>query len=300
MALSQAMNTVLIKPMQTISNIETLRLRRRKWQINGQTIAFVPTMGNLHQGHLRLVKAAKKSADIVVVSIFVNPLQFGPDEDLDAYPRTLEADSQKLAELGVDVLFLPSADDIYPRGLEQQTFVEVPGISYMICGASRPGHFRGVATIVCKLFNMVQPNKAFFGEKDFQQLQVIRAMVQDLSMNLEIHGVPTEREPNGLAMSSRNNYLSAEQKHQASFLYRTIQTMAKQVIEGRRDFGKLISDHKKALATAGFKPDYLEIRDANNLLHPSHEDTELVILAAAFMGKTRLIDNTRLSLPSQL
>lgn len=285
--------------MQTISNIEALRARRRKWQINGQSIAFVPTMGNLHQGHLRLVKAAKKSADIVVVSIFVNPLQFGPDEDLDAYPRTLSADSEQLANLGVDVLFLPSSEDIYPRGLEQQTFVEVPGISYMICGASRPGHFRGVATIVCKLFNMVQPNKAFFGEKDYQQLQVIRAMVQDLSMNLEIHGVATERESNGLAMSSRNTYLSAEQKQQASFLYHTIQTMAKQVVDGRRDFGKLISDHKHALANAGFKPDYLEIRDAQNLLHPSHEDTELVILAAAFMGKTRLIDNVRFSLPKQ-
>lgn len=299
MAPFPVLNTVLIKSMQTISNIEALRARRRKWQINGQSIAFVPTMGNLHQGHLRLVKAAKKSADIVVVSIFVNPLQFGPDEDLDAYPRTLSADSEQLANLGVDVLFLPSSEDIYPRGLEQQTFVEVPGISYMICGASRPGHFRGVATIVCKLFNMVQPNKAFFGEKDYQQLQVIRAMVQDLSMNLEIHGVATERESNGLAMSSRNTYLSAEQKQQASFLYHTIQTMAKQVVDGRRDFGKLISDHKHALANAGFKPDYLEIRDAQNLLHPSHEDTELVILAAAFMGKTRLIDNVRFSLPKQ-
>ena len=297
--LSLRLSTVSIKSMQTISNINELRARRRKWQISGQTIAFVPTMGNLHQGHLRLVEAAKQSADIVVVSIFVNPLQFGPDEDLDAYPRTLEADSQKLSELGADVLFLPTSNDIYPRGLEQQTFVEVPGISYMICGASRPGHFRGVATIVCKLFNMVQPNKAFFGEKDYQQLQVIRAMVRDLSMNLEIHGVATEREANGLAMSSRNTYLSAEQKQQASILYQTIQTFAQQVIEGRRDFGKLISEHKTTLAAAGFKPDYLEIRDANNLLHPSHEDTELVILAAAFMGKTRLIDNIQFSLPDQ-
>lgn len=286
--------------MQTISSITTLRERRRKWQIEGESIAFVPTMGNLHQGHLRLVEAAKKAADIVVVSIFVNPLQFGPDEDLDAYPKTLEEDKQKLEAIGVDVLFLPTSDDIYPRGLEQQTFVEVPGISYMICGASRPGHFRGVATIVCKLFNMVQPNKAFFGEKDYQQLQVIRAMVQDLSMNVEIHGVPTERESNGLAMSSRNTYLSDEQKQQASVLYETIQAFAAQVIDGRRDFGRLIAEHKIALSAAGFKPDYLEIRDAKNLLYPNHEDTRLVILAAAFMGKTRLIDNFQFTLPVQL
>ncbi len=286
--------------MQTISSITTLRERRRKWQIEGESIAFVPTMGNLHQGHLRLVEAAKKAADIVVVSIFVNPLQFGPDEDLDAYPKTLEEDKQKLEAMGVDVLFLPTSDDIYPRGLEQQTFVEVPGISYMICGASRPGHFRGVATIVCKLFNMVQPNKAFFGEKDYQQLQVIRAMVQDLSMNVEIHGVPTERESNGLAMSSRNTYLSDEQKQQASVLYETIQAFAAQVIEGRRDFGRLIAEYKIALSAAGFKPDYLEIRDANNLLYPNHEDTRLVILAAAFMGKTRLIDNFQFTLPVEL
>lgn len=286
--------------MQTISSITTLRERRRKWQIEGESIAFVPTMGNLHQGHLRLVEAAKKAADIVVVSIFVNPLQFGPDEDLDAYPKTLEEDKQKLEAMGVDVLFLPTSDDIYPRGLEQQTFVEVPGISYMICGASRPGHFRGVATIVCKLFNMVQPNKAFFGEKDYQQLQVIRAMVQDLSMNVEIHGVPTERESNGLAMSSRNTYLSDEQKQQASVLYETIQAFAAQVIEGRRDFGRLIAEYKIALSAAGFKPDYLEIRDAKNLLYPNHEDTRLVILAAAFMGKTRLIDNFQFTLPVEL
>jgi pantoate--beta-alanine ligase len=163
--------------MQIVSDIQTLRETRREWQSEKQVIAFVPTMGNLHNGHLRLVKEAKKYASRLVVSIFVNPLQFGPDEDLDAYPRTIEQDKASLAELGVDVLFMPKVSDIYSRGLEQQTFVEVPGLSYMICGASRPGHFRGVATIVCKLFNMVQPNMAFFGEKDFQQLQVIKAML---------------------------------------------------------------------------------------------------------------------------
>jgi len=179
--------------MHTISTIEALREVRRGWQLAGKRIGFVPTMGNLHAGHLSLVAEAKKHADIVVVSIFVNPLQFGADEDLDNYPRTLEQDSAQLAAMGVDVLFTPTVKAIYPRGLEQQTFVEVPGISYMICGASRPGHFRGVATIVSKLFNMVQPNSAFFGEKDYQQLQVIKAMVTDLSMNLSIHGIPTMR-----------------------------------------------------------------------------------------------------------
>lgn len=282
--------------MLVIEQISQLREIRRNWKNADKVIAFVPTMGNLHAGHLKLVKAAKAQADIVVASIFVNPLQFGPDEDLDAYPRTIEEDKAKLAELGVDALFLPQASDIYPRGLEQQTFVEVPGISYMICGASRPGHFRGVATIVCKLFNMVQPNKAFFGEKDFQQLQVIKAMVTDLSMNLEIIGVPTEREDDGLAMSSRNGYLSQEQRQLAPELYRNITELADEILSGRRDFSQLVAHHRQQLQEAGFKPDYIEIRAASSLLHPSHEDTALVILAAAFLGKTRLIDNIQIQL----
>ena len=282
--------------MQVVSEILKLREQRRKWQLEGKAIAFVPTMGNLHHGHLQLVKEAKQKADIVVVSIFVNPLQFGPDEDLDAYPRTMEHDKAALEALGVDLLFTPKAEDIYPRGLEQQTFVEVPGISYMICGASRPGHFRGVATIVCKLFNMVQPNMAFFGEKDFQQLQVIRAMVTDLSMNLQIFGVPTVREPDGLAMSSRNNYLSTDERELAPTLYREMCEMADQIELGRRDFSRLLKDCKERLKTAGFKVDYIEVRAAENLLHPGHEDMNLVLLAAAFLGKTRLIDNLQIEL----
>lgn len=284
--------------MQVISEIKSLREIRRVWQIAGKVIAFVPTMGNLHHGHLELVKAAKKKADIVVVSIFVNPLQFGPDEDLDAYPRTVQHDHAALESLGVDVLFSPKAEDIYPSGLEQQTFVEVPGLSYMICGASRPGHFRGVATIVCKLFNMVQPNHAYFGEKDFQQLQVIKAMVTDLSMNLQIHGVPTIREPDGLAMSSRNHYLSTEERELAPRLYKTMLNIGDQIKLGRRDFTRLIEEHKGHLREAGFKVDYIEIRSAISLLQPGHEDTDLVILAAAFMGKTRLIDNLQIFLKS--
>lgn len=282
--------------MHTISDITTLREQRRVWQLAGKVIGFVPTMGNLHQGHLQLVKEAKKVCDVVVVSIFINPMQFGPSEDLDAYPRTLENDSQALSELGVDCLFTPLADDIYARGLEQQTFVEVPGLSYMICGASRPGHFRGVATIVCKLFNMVQPNHAFFGEKDFQQLQVIRAMVQDLSMNLMIHGVATVRESDGLAMSSRNQYLTAKERKIAWKLFATLTTLSEQVVSGRRDFKQLVKEHSLFLNNAGFKTDYIEIRAADSLLQPGHEDAELVILAAAFLGKTRLIDNLPVSL----
>nr|WP_136251465.1 pantoate--beta-alanine ligase [Ningiella ruwaisensis] len=282
--------------MQIITDITQLRELRRTWQSAKEAIAFVPTMGNLHQGHLALVAEAKKHASKVVVSIFVNPLQFGPDEDLDAYPRTIEQDKSSLERLGVDILFMPSVSDIYPRGLEQQTFVEVPGLSYMICGASRPGHFRGVATIVCKLFNMVQPNMAFFGEKDFQQLQVIKAMVTDLSMNLSIHGVATMRESDGLAMSSRNNYLSQEQRKIAPRLYEVISDMASAIEKGRRDFSVLIVGARQQLVEAGLKPDYIEVRAAESLLQVGHEDKHLVILAAAFLGKTRLIDNIQVKL----
>ncbi len=282
--------------MQIVEEIVSLREIRRTWQSSKEDIAFVPTMGNLHQGHLELVKEAKKVASKVVVSIFVNPMQFGPDEDLDAYPRTLEQDKRSLEELGVDLLFMPKAEDIYSRGLEQQTFVEVPSLSYMICGASRPGHFRGVATIVCKLFNMVQPNHAFFGEKDFQQLQVIKAMVTDLSMNLTIHGVPTKRDDDGLALSSRNGYLNDEERNIAPVLYKQINVLADSILAGRRDFSVLIKEAKTNLANAGFKPDYIELRNAETLLQVGHEDKYLVILAAAFLGKTRLIDNLQLTI----
>ena len=282
--------------MQTISTIDGLREIRREWQLAGKSIGLVPTMGNLHAGHLSLVEAAKEHADIVVVSIFVNPLQFGADEDLDNYPRTLEADSEHLSKLGVDVLFTPSVEAIYPRGLEQQTFVEVPGISYMICGASRPGHFRGVATIVSKLFNMVQPNSAFFGEKDYQQVQVIKAMVTDLSMNLSVHAIPTMRHNDGLAMSSRNGYLTEDERQIAPMIYQTIIRIREQIESGRRDFNQLINTENTLLAQSGFKPDYIEIRDAFTLQPASFEGKELVILIAAFLGKTRLIDNIQVTL----
>ncbi|MFT6344956.1 MAG: pantoate--beta-alanine ligase [Paraglaciecola sp.] len=286
--------------MQLITKILDLRETRRTWQNSAKVIAFVPTMGNLHQGHLNLVREAKKQADIVVVSIFVNPMQFGPDEDLEAYPRTLQSDSRLLESLGVDVLFMPDASDIYARGLEQQTFVEVPGLSYMICGASRPGHFRGVATIVCKLFNMVQPNLAFFGEKDFQQLQVIKAMVTDLSMNLKVFGVATTREDDGLAMSSRNQYLRGAHRKLAPTLYEKMQQLVGEIQTGRRDFIKLTQEYKLELSKLGFNPDHLEIRNIENLLQPGHEDQDLVLLAAAFLGKTRLIDNLQFRLKAKI
>ena len=201
--------------MQTIESIAQLRTLRKQWYKEGKTVALVPTMGNLHAGHLTLIAAARETCDIVVSSIFVNPLQFGKNEDLATYPRTIEQDKTALQQHATDVLFLPSVEEMYPRGLDQQTFVEVPEISSILCGASRPGHFRGVATVVNKLFNMVQPDHAFFGQKDYQQLQVIRLMAQDLSLDIEIHGVATQRAEDGLALSSRNGYLNAHERQLA-------------------------------------------------------------------------------------
>lgn len=278
-----------------IKDIDSLRAVRREWRLDGCTIGFVPTMGNLHAGHLNLVSEARSTCDKVVVSIFVNPLQFGPDEDLEAYPRTVERDIEQLSATGADTVFLPSAKMMYPNGLENQTFVEVPGLSYMICGASRPGHFRGVATIVCKLFNMVQPNDAFFGQKDYQQLRIICAMVEDLSMNVSVHAVPTVRASDGLALSSRNQYLSAEERQIAPALYQELQYIGRGLRQ-RLDMRSLLAESSQRLMQQGFKIDYLEIRQAQTLQPPSMFDTDLVILAAAFLGRTRLIDNLSVKL----
>ncbi|MGL5393104.1 MAG: pantoate--beta-alanine ligase, partial [Shewanella sp.] len=218
--------------MITSAHIEDIRTQVRAWRAKGETVAFVPTMGNLHQGHLTLVKQAAQKCDHVVVSIFVNPMQFGQHEDLDAYPRTLAADSQALTGAGAALLFTPTPAMIYPKGLAQQTYVEVPGISDMLCGESRPGHFRGVATIVCKLFNLVQPDVAFFGNKDYQQLLVIKTMVEDLSLPIEIIGVDTIREASGLAMSSRNGYLTADEKARAPALKQALDAMAQGIQRG--------------------------------------------------------------------
>ncbi|WP_334065456.1 pantoate--beta-alanine ligase [Alteromonas genovensis] len=282
--------------MKVISDIASLREVVSDCKRTGRSVGFVPTMGNLHDGHLQLVKRAKSHNDVVIVSIFVNPMQFGENEDLDAYPRTIEEDKAKLIANGVDAVFLPSVGDMYPCGLKAQTYVEVPGISDVLCGASRPGHFRGVATVVSKLFNMVQPDDAFFGEKDFQQLQVIRAMVRDLSMSVNVHGVATQREASGLAMSSRNGYLSQEQKATASFIYQEM-TRAKALIQqGNTQFSDIANSIVSNLEAKGFKNDYVSIVNADTLQRPVAGDKHLVIVVALFMGTTRLIDNLQVAL----
>ena len=280
--------------MQVVDSIASLRELITQWKRSGQTVGFVPTMGNLHDGHLKLVKRAKAHNDKVIVSIFVNPMQFGANEDLDAYPRTIEEDKAKLIADGADAVFLPSVSDMYPAGLDVQTYVEVPGISDVLCGASRPGHFRGVATVVSKLFNMVQPDDAFFGEKDYQQLQVIRTMVRDLSMAVTVHGVPTEREASGLAMSSRNGYLTAEEKATASLIYKAMQQMKTAIDEGNTDFLAIENAAVSELEQHGFKNDYVKVVNAQTFMPAMPNDAHIVIVVALFMGKTRLIDNLQI------
>ena len=280
--------------MQVVDSIASLRELITQWKRSGQTVGFVPTMGNLHDGHLKLVKRAKAHNDKVIVSIFVNPMQFGANEDLDAYPRTIEEDKAKLIADGADAVFLPSVSDMYPAGLDVQTYVEVPGISDVLCGASRPGHFRGVATVVSKLFNMVQPDDAFFGEKDYQQLQVIRTMVRDLSMAVTVHGVPTEREESGLAMSSRNGYLTAEEKATASLIYKAMQQMKTAIDEGNTDFLAIENTAVSELEQHGFKNDYVKVVNAQTFMPAMPNDAHIVIVVALFMGKTRLIDNLQI------
>ncbi|GAB1100828.1 MAG: pantoate--beta-alanine ligase [Shewanella algae] len=280
--------------MLTTAKIDEIRARVREWRQRGETVAFVPTMGNLHQGHVSLILEAARRADHVVASIFVNPLQFGKNEDLDAYPRTLGADQQKLTEAGCELLFTPTPELIYPKGLDAQTFVEVPGISDELCGASRPGHFRGVATIVCKLFNIVQPDIALFGRKDYQQLLVIKTMVTDLSLPIEVIGVETVREDSGLALSSRNGYLTEAEKALAPKLKASMDKLAEAIVLGQ-DIDQAISNAKEFLRAAGLEPDYLEVREASSLKPVSSDDKSLVILAAAYLGKARLIDNMTLS-----
>ena len=266
---------------------EAIAAHRRQ----GRRIGFVPTMGNLHAGHLALVEAAREASDIVVVSIFVNPMQFGPNEDLDSYPRTPQADLAALEPLGTDIAYLPPVDDVYPDGLQAQTQVVVPGLSDILEGACRPGFFTGVATVVNRLFNLVQPDLAWFGRKDFQQLLVIRKMVRDLAMPIEIRDVDTIREADGLAMSSRNNYLDADQRQRAAGLYRVLRGIVQHYRPGGGNRAALQAAARQELADMGFRPDYVEVRRASDLAEPGQEDDELVVLAAAWLDKTRLIDN---------
>ncbi|WP_441003024.1 pantoate--beta-alanine ligase [Pseudocolwellia agarivorans] len=283
--------------MKTVDNINDLRQIVSEWRQQGLKIGFVPTMGNLHAGHISLVTEAHKHADKIVASIFINPMQFGANEDVDNYPRTMEADQQKLAAEGTDLLFTPTPEIIYPKGLDKQTFVEVPTVSEGYCGESRPGHFRGVSTIVCKLFNLVQPDIACFGLKDYQQVQVIETMVEDLSMPIKIIPVETIREESGLALSSRNGYLTEEELKIAPALSQNIQWLAKELKNGN-DFIGLAKTAALYINNAGLKTDYIHVCNAKTLQPASEDDTDLVILAAAYCGKARLIDNLRFSLPA--
>lgn len=277
--------------MQTVHTIAELRAQVMAWKRAGEQVALVPTMGNLHRGHIHLVERARELAPRTVASIFVNPMQFGPSEDFAAYPRTLDADSRQLETAGLDLLFAPGVTEVYPRPLEQMTQVTVPELPAVLCGASRPTHFSGVTTVVSKLFNMVQPDIAVFGEKDWQQLVIIRRMATDLDMPVTVVGVPTVREPDGLALSSRNGYLSAEERAIAPTLYATLRATAERLRAGERDFAALEAEAKAQLASAGFRPDYFEIRRPADLQRPNLEDAELRIFAAAWLGRARLIDN---------
>lgn len=281
--------------MITVDSIEKLRTQIKTWRQQGLTIGFVPTMGNLHAGHISLITEAKKHADKIVASIFVNPMQFGVNEDIDSYPRTMADDQQKLIAEGTDLLFTPTAEIIYPKGLEKQSYVEVPNVSDGYCGESRPGHFRGVSTVVCKLFNLVQPDVACFGLKDYQQVQVIQTMVEDLSMPIKVIPVATVREASGLALSSRNNYLTAEEKAQAPALNKTLCWLA-QALTSSTDYQGLINQATDKINQAGLTTDYINICHSRTLNPATADDKQLVILAAAHCGKARLIDNLQVTL----
>jgi pantoate--beta-alanine ligase len=268
-----------------------LQARLEGWRREGLRVGFVPTMGNLHAGHLDLVRAAAARTDRVVVSIFVNPLQFGPGEDFASYPRTLAEDLEQLAREDCDLVFTPGEETMYPLGRDGTTRVDVPALSGILCGASRPGHFSGVATVVSKLFNLVKPQLAVFGEKDCQQLAVIRRMTAELCFPIEILGVPTRREPDGLAMSSRNRYLRQDERASAPVLYASLQAVAQGLAAGRRDFVALQQAAMDNMRSAGLEPEYLEIRRRDGLERPEPGDRQLVILAAARLGRARLIDN---------
>ena len=279
--------------MRIITTIAELRVSIKNYKKNNQLVSLVPTMGNLHEGHLDLVAKANAKSDCSVVSIFVNPTQFDKADDLNAYPRTMEEDLAQLGSAGVDIVFCPEPMEMYPHG-GLVTEVDVPKISSQHEGRSRPGHFLGVATVVCKLFNIVTPDIAMFGQKDFQQLSLIRQMVADLDMPIEIIGAPTIREKDGLAMSSRNSRLSTEQRKLAPNLYKNLKKLEKKLIQGNCDYTEAQSEAITALSELGFKPDYVIVCNAQTLQKASEADQNLVILAAAHLGDVRLIDNIQI------
>ncbi|QTH62615.1 pantoate--beta-alanine ligase [Psychrosphaera ytuae] len=284
--------------MKIIESLAELRAWRKECHRQGQTVAFVPTMGNLHEGHIELVHNAHKHADLVITSIFVNPMQFGENEDLDAYPRTFEADCEKLTAANNHVVFYPSVAEMYPNGLKAQTLVSVPNSTAEHCAEAtqRPGHFDGVATVVTKLFNMVQPDVALFGQKDYQQVRLVQALVRDLNMPIEIIPVPTVREESGLAKSSRNGYLTAQQKSIAPALFQALSLIKEQLEGGNFNTESLIESGLEFIEQAGLKPDYIEIRDTSHFEVIDENSKEAVILVAAFLGKARLIDNLTVQL----
>jgi pantoate--beta-alanine ligase len=286
--------------MQRVSSVEQLRQSVAAWRAAGDRIALVPTMGNLHDGHMALFRQAYKHAKRLIVSSFVNPMQFGPSEDYERYPRTPDADSEILRRSGCDILFVPEVNEVYPRGLAFATRVQVPGFSEILDGEFRPGHFEGVASVVMRLFSMVQPNVAIFGDKDYQQLLVIRRMATDLFLPVEIVGSPTVRAPDGLALSSRNVYLSEDERAIAPKLYEELRRVAVAIDtddESAKDLQALETEARRNLRAFGFKVEYFTIRSANTLLTPSLSESELVILVAARLGRARLIDNTRATRP---
>ncbi|MGA0055280.1 MAG: pantoate--beta-alanine ligase [Steroidobacteraceae bacterium] len=286
--------------MQRVSSVQQLRQSVAAWRAAGERIALVPTMGNLHDGHMALFRQAYKHAKRLIVSSFVNPMQFGPSEDYERYPRTPDADSEILRQSGCDVLFSPEVSEVYPRWLDFATRVQVPGFSEILDGEFRPGHFEGVASVVMRLFSMVQPDVAIFGEKDYQQLLVIRRMAADLFLPVEIVGAPTVRAPDGLALSSRNIYLSEDERAIAPKLYEELRRVAVAIDiddESAKDLQALETEARRTLRAAGFKVEYFTIRSANTLLTPSLSESELVVLVAARLGRARLIDNTRATRP---
>lgn len=275
--------------MQTCHDSASLRAQITEWKSAGLTVALVPTMGNLHAGHISLVERARREADRVVVSIFVNPTQFGPGEDFASYPRTLAADSEQLAAAHTDLLFAPSVETMYPQ--QNLTWVDIEQLGDSLCGANRPGHFRGVCTVVSKLFNLVQPDVACFGEKDFQQLAIIRRMTADLCFAIRIVGVPTARAASGLALSSRNAFLSDSERSHAAFLQQLLQSFKARIEQGERDYVALQRDASQQLQAEGFDVDYVAIMNADNLTPASQNDSHLLLALAARLGKPRLIDN---------
>ena len=282
--------------MDIVETKVLLKAKLDQHRANGSVIGFAPTMGNLHAGHIALIEMAASQCDIVVSSIFVNPLQFGKDEDLAAYPRTLTEDLKKLEAAGCHLVFTPTVAEMYAQDLSAETIIHVPGISEDYCGKSRPGHFDGVATIVSKLFNMVMPHRAYFGLKDYQQLLVIKKMVRDLAIPIDIVGVAIKREPSGLAMSSRNNYLSSDERTIAASLNRVLEETQEKITLGNHDFPALIEKAIAAINESGLKTDYFAICNANDLSPADPSSQHLAILAAAYLGGTRLIDNVRFML----